>query len=205
MAGKKKRENEEELSAGQEEPTAEQDDAVEEEENAVAEKDDAAEAKDDAALEKTSEKEAVAAGGIKQRLLNAPAAVKKSLKPSEGIRETVSLNRKLTIGIVAAVTLALLLAIGAWAYDCSQEDQIANGVRVGGVDVGGRSADEARDVIQNKVVAPLKRPVVVSLRATSASSSTPGSSTRAPTSTAWSTRRSSAPATRACRPASGAR
>lgn len=71
-------------------------------------------------------------------------------------------HQKLLVAAVVAVTAALLLAAGVYAYDKSQEDQIAPGVRIGGVDVGGRSVDEARDVIRDEVVAPLEKPVVVS-------------------------------------------
>lgn len=71
-------------------------------------------------------------------------------------------RQKLLIAAVVAVTASLLLAAGLYAYDRSQEDQIAPGVRIGGVAVGGRSVDEARDVIREEVVAPLQKPVIVS-------------------------------------------
>ncbi|CAN5576966.1 hypothetical protein BH20ACT15_BH20ACT15_10840 [soil metagenome] len=70
--------------------------------------------------------------------------------------------QKLMIAIVVAVTGALLLAVGVYAYDGSQSDQIAPGVRVGGIDIGARSADEARAVIEEEVVSPLQKPVEVS-------------------------------------------
>src|SRR6266511_3016440 len=44
----------------------------------------------------------------------------------------------------------------------AQKDQIAPGIQIGGLDVGGRSADSARKIIKNEIVAPLKQPVVVS-------------------------------------------
>jgi lipoprotein-anchoring transpeptidase ErfK/SrfK len=72
------------------------------------------------------------------------------------------MHQKVLIALVALLTLGLLLAVGVWAYDDAQKDQIAPGVEVGGVDVGGRDADAARKVIEQKVVAPLKQPVVVS-------------------------------------------
>jgi lipoprotein-anchoring transpeptidase ErfK/SrfK len=73
------------------------------------------------------------------------------------------LNRthKIGIAVVALVTLGLLLAVGVWAYDDAQKDQIAPGVKIGGVDVGDRDADSARKIIKREVVAPLKQPVVV--------------------------------------------
>ncbi len=71
-------------------------------------------------------------------------------------------HQKALIAAVFAVTAMLLLAVGVYAYDTAQKDRIAPGVTIGGVDVGGRSADEARDVIEARVVAPLRKPVVVS-------------------------------------------
>jgi L,D-transpeptidase catalytic domain/Putative peptidoglycan binding domain len=78
------------------------------------------------------------------------------------MRRNLNATQKLLIGVVAALTMFLLLAVGVWAYDNAQEDQIAPGITVGGVDIGGRSAESARKIIKNEVVAPLKQPVVVS-------------------------------------------
>ena len=72
------------------------------------------------------------------------------------------MSRKVLIALVALVVLGLLLAVGVWAYDDAQKDQIAPGVKVGGVDIGGRDADSARKIIKRQVVAPLQQPVVVS-------------------------------------------
>ena len=72
------------------------------------------------------------------------------------------MSRKVLIALVALVVLGLLLAVGVWAYDDAQKDQIAPGVEVGGVDIGGRDADSARKIIKRQVVAPLQQPVVVS-------------------------------------------
>ena len=78
------------------------------------------------------------------------------------MRARLKMHQKVLIALVALVTMGLLLAVGVWAYDDAQKDQIAPGISVGGVDVGGRDADSARKVIEQKVVAPLKQPVVVS-------------------------------------------
>jgi lipoprotein-anchoring transpeptidase ErfK/SrfK len=72
------------------------------------------------------------------------------------------MHQKVLIALVALLTMGLLLAVGVWAYDDAQKDHIAAGVKVGGVDVGGRDADSARRIIEKQVVAPLKQPVVVS-------------------------------------------
>jgi lipoprotein-anchoring transpeptidase ErfK/SrfK len=77
------------------------------------------------------------------------------------MRTKLRIHQKLLIALVAAVTMLLLLAVGVWAYDNAQKDEIAPGITVGGVDIGGRSADSARKIIKNEVVAPLRQPVVV--------------------------------------------
>lgn len=78
------------------------------------------------------------------------------------MRARLKIHQKVLIALVALVTMGLLLAVGVWAYDDAQKDQIAPGIKVGGVDIGGRDADSARKLIEQKVVAPLKQPVVVS-------------------------------------------
>jgi lipoprotein-anchoring transpeptidase ErfK/SrfK len=70
-------------------------------------------------------------------------------------------HQKALIAAAVMLTAALLLATGVWAYDNAQKDQIAPGVTVGGVEIGGRSVDDARQVINEQVVAPLTKPVVV--------------------------------------------
>jgi lipoprotein-anchoring transpeptidase ErfK/SrfK len=68
-----------------------------------------------------------------------------------------------SIAIVAAMTLAvLLIATGVvYAFDASRENRIAEGMRVGGIDVGGMSADAARMRLQRELVGPLERTIVV--------------------------------------------
>ena len=56
---------------------------------------------------------------------------------------SVPLARKLQIAVVFLVAVLLLAAVGAYAWDSSKSDQIADGVTIGGVDVGGMTADEA--------------------------------------------------------------
>jgi lipoprotein-anchoring transpeptidase ErfK/SrfK len=77
------------------------------------------------------------------------------------VRARLNRSHKVLIAVAAAITMLLLLAVAVWAYDDSQKDQIAPGVKIGGVDVGGRDADSARKIIKREVVAPLQQPVVV--------------------------------------------
>jgi lipoprotein-anchoring transpeptidase ErfK/SrfK len=65
--------------------------------------------------------------------------------------------------IVAVLLVAVLLAgTGAvYAYDSGRDDRIADGVRIGDVDVGGLSAGAARARLHEELLAPLSAPLVV--------------------------------------------
>ena len=67
--------------------------------------------------------------------------------------------RKLQIGAVFLVAVLLLAAVGAYAWDSSRSDEIADGVTIGGVDVGGMTADEATKAVNKKLVKPLDKKV----------------------------------------------
>jgi lipoprotein-anchoring transpeptidase ErfK/SrfK len=66
------------------------------------------------------------------------------------------MGRKTQIAIVAGVAVLLLLALGAFAYDSSQNDKIADGVTVGGVDVGGMDEAEAKQEVRRRLLGPLR-------------------------------------------------
>jgi lipoprotein-anchoring transpeptidase ErfK/SrfK len=66
------------------------------------------------------------------------------------------LGRKSKIAIVTGVVVVLLGSVGAYAYDNSRKDEIADGVTIGGVDVGGMNAEEARRAVRRGLLAPLK-------------------------------------------------
>jgi hypothetical protein len=68
---------------------------------------------------------------------------------------------KFHIAIATLVVVMVAGTVGAYAYDASRSDQIAEGVRVAGVDVGGLDRDEARGLLESKVSEPLERPVIV--------------------------------------------
>ncbi len=51
--------------------------------------------------------------------------------------------------------------MGAYAWDQSRNDEIAEGVTIGGVDVGGLTESEARGEVDEALVEPLRRHVVV--------------------------------------------
>ena len=52
-------------------------------------------------------------------------------------------------------------AVGAYALDDSRSDEIAEGITIGGVDVSGMTADEARKVVDAELVEPLQKHVTV--------------------------------------------
>jgi lipoprotein-anchoring transpeptidase ErfK/SrfK len=56
----------------------------------------------------------------------------------------------------------LLGAIGAYLYDSSQRSTIADGVTIGGVDVGGLDASEAVRAVRRQLLAPLRHSLQVS-------------------------------------------
>lgn len=65
--------------------------------------------------------------------------------------------------ILAVVFLAILVLVGVGVvvYDGTRNDLIAKGVTVGGVDVGGLRADQARSRLQTELLTPLNHAVTV--------------------------------------------
>lgn len=66
--------------------------------------------------------------------------------------------------IVALLALILLLvggAFGAYAYDNSQNDKIADGITAGGVDIGGLTGPEATARLRRQLIKPLQGPLRV--------------------------------------------
>jgi lipoprotein-anchoring transpeptidase ErfK/SrfK len=59
------------------------------------------------------------------------------------------------------VGLFAVCAVAAYAWDQSRNDQIADGVTIGGVDVGGMTAEEARAEVDEALVEPLRQHVIV--------------------------------------------
>ena len=55
----------------------------------------------------------------------------------------------------------LMAGVGAYAWDSSKSDEIAEGVTIGGVDVSGMTADEATAAVESELVDPLRKKVTV--------------------------------------------
>jgi hypothetical protein len=65
-----------------------------------------------------------------------------------------------SLALIAILLVALLAgAGGVYAYDQGKEGQIAEGIKVNGVDVGGMSASQARTKLRAALLDPLNRPV----------------------------------------------
>jgi lipoprotein-anchoring transpeptidase ErfK/SrfK len=70
-------------------------------------------------------------------------------------------GRKLQITLAIVVVLLLGGAVAAYAYDNARSDEIAEGVTIGGVDVGEMTEAEARAAVDSALVEPLRDHVVV--------------------------------------------
>ncbi|MEA2154063.1 MAG: hypothetical protein QOE11_203 [Solirubrobacteraceae bacterium] len=69
---------------------------------------------------------------------------------------------RISILILAGLLVLLAAAGGVFAYDSSRSDVIADGVRIGSVDVGGMSTAAARAKVMRELVTPLQAPLVIS-------------------------------------------
>ncbi|HEV2858945.1 MAG TPA: L,D-transpeptidase/peptidoglycan binding protein [Solirubrobacterales bacterium] len=72
------------------------------------------------------------------------------------------MGKRTSIVVIIAAALLVVVVGGAYAYDSSQKDKIADGVTVGGVDVGGLNEEEAAAAVRRKLLSPLRHSLVVS-------------------------------------------
>jgi lipoprotein-anchoring transpeptidase ErfK/SrfK len=68
---------------------------------------------------------------------------------------------KTFIAVAALVFFLLAGSVAVYAYDSSNDDRVANGIRIAGVPVGGLDADQAREKLRAKLQVPLEKPIVV--------------------------------------------
>ena len=69
-----------------------------------------------------------------------------------------------TRSFIAVAALVLFLVAGSvavYAYDSSNEDRVASGIRIAGIPVGGLEAGEARRKLRAELQVPLEKPIVV--------------------------------------------
>jgi hypothetical protein len=71
------------------------------------------------------------------------------------------MGRKSAIAVSMVVVVIALVAISAYAYDRSHKGEIADGVTIAGVAVGGMSAAEAETAVRRGLLAPLHRALEV--------------------------------------------
>ena len=68
------------------------------------------------------------------------------------------------IAVGGIAVIALMLVGGAYAYDTTQKDKIADGITIAGVDVGGMDEAEAAAAVRKQLLAPLQHSLDVSFR-----------------------------------------
>ena len=73
----------------------------------------------------------------------------------------VGMGRRLLLLMAVVASMVLLGALAAYAYDRSRSEHIADGVTVGGIEIGGLTAAEARAQVRRGLTAPLRREIVV--------------------------------------------
>ncbi len=74
------------------------------------------------------------------------------------------MRSKSFIAVSGFIVLLLVLAGGVYAYDTQRNDLIADGIRVGGIDVGGLRAHEARAKLNRELLGPLRQPVTATYK-----------------------------------------
>jgi lipoprotein-anchoring transpeptidase ErfK/SrfK len=70
-------------------------------------------------------------------------------------------GRKTKITVVVGVLVLVLGVAAGYAYDNSQKGEIADGVTIAGVDVGGMDAAEAKQAVRRELLAPLRHSIRV--------------------------------------------
>jgi L,D-transpeptidase-like protein/putative peptidoglycan binding protein len=63
------------------------------------------------------------------------------------------------IALVGLLALLIAAAVAAYAWDRAQANDIAGGIRIGGVPIGGLSEQQARKKLRQELVKPLKQPI----------------------------------------------
>jgi lipoprotein-anchoring transpeptidase ErfK/SrfK len=71
--------------------------------------------------------------------------------------------------VLLALLVLLVVLVGAgvaaaWRYDAGREDRLAEGISIGGVNLGGMRATDARSALSARVEAPLAEPIAVRYR-----------------------------------------
>jgi len=70
-------------------------------------------------------------------------------------------SRAYVTALTVAATLVAVLLGAAWVYDRGRQDTIAEGVKVGGVDVSGLTREQASSRLERELLDPLREPIVI--------------------------------------------
>ena len=73
------------------------------------------------------------------------------------------MGRKAQISLVAIVFTAIVATLLVYLWDQSRADRIAEGVTIGGIDVGGLEADAARAQVEKNLLDPIDETVTVEI------------------------------------------
>jgi lipoprotein-anchoring transpeptidase ErfK/SrfK len=68
---------------------------------------------------------------------------------------------KSLILLTAAVAVLVVLGGALYAYDHARADEIAPGVKIGGIALGGLTTDQARARLEQEIMRPLEQPIVI--------------------------------------------
>ncbi len=74
------------------------------------------------------------------------------------------MGKKSFIGVAVFLVVLIGGAVALYVYDAGRDDQIAEGITVAGVDVGGMQSEQAARVIRAEVAGQVERPIVVRFR-----------------------------------------
>ena len=71
------------------------------------------------------------------------------------------MGRRGQIALLVVFVALVVVAAGAYAWDRAKDGEIAHGIKVGGVSIGGLSTDQARHKLRRQLVDPLRHPLTV--------------------------------------------
>ncbi len=71
------------------------------------------------------------------------------------------MSRAVVASIAAIVALGAVFVLSVLVIDASHDDEIADGIRIGSLDVGGLAVGQARERVQRELAGSVRRPVTV--------------------------------------------
>ena len=71
------------------------------------------------------------------------------------------MRSKAFLGVAGFLTVLIALTVGIAIYDSNRNDEIAEGISVGGVEIGGMSRAEAERALERRLASSLEEPLVI--------------------------------------------